>query len=73
VAPLSARAVTAAQLNAEHHLSTRVPCHPAWPRPVARFSGVIRVSERLGDLSLIAIRNWTDGLSQISFLGNKLR
>ena len=35
VAPLSELAVTAAQFNTRHHLSTRVPCHPVWPRPVA--------------------------------------
>ena len=41
VAPLSARAVTAAQLNTGHHLSTRVPCQPVWPRPVACSQGTI--------------------------------
>src|ERR1035441_2161559 len=40
-APMSARAVTAAQLNTGHHLSTRVPCHPVWPRPVARLRGLV--------------------------------
>src|ERR1039458_7797968 len=40
-APMSARAVTAAQLNTGHHLSKRVPLHPVWPRPVARLRGLI--------------------------------
>src|ERR1019366_3826757 len=36
---MSARAGAAAQLNTGHHLSTRVPCHPVWPRPVACSQG----------------------------------
>ena len=42
-APMSARAVTAAQLNTGHHLSKRVPCHPVWPRPVACSQGTSTV------------------------------
>src|SRR5664280_498970 len=68
-APMSARAVTAAQLNTGHHLSKRVPCHPVWPRPVACSQGTSTVlcgddlKSKLGSLPPQPIFRTADGVS----------
>ena len=40
--------------GSDHLRSTRVPLHPVWPRPVARFPGVIEAASTESSYSTLA-------------------